>query len=217
MKNRVKTGTMRLVLDRYGLSMPLSPETRERMSDDYRNIYDKIMKKTPGVTVFTAVTAWMFFLLKKTGIPVSIAKFATAAVLAVSIGAGIYVSRNKPVPLTAPDVPEVKYTVMIRPFSSRSLDQKAGIACAEFLRQSLDDKYGKGYSRISSGTGMGDSQWTVFGTVETVKDSTVMIMKVIDAQTSRTVFMAEEKCGAPDQCGSAAARMAEKFTLFKRR
>ena len=216
MKNREKTGSMSLLFDHYGLSTPLTPEARQRMEKDYDKIYDKVIKKASGTTLFTAVMTWMFFMLKKAGIPVSIAKFATAAVLVSSVGAGMYVSLNKPGVIPIPAVSAAKYTVMIRPFASRSLDEKAGIACADSLRESLDNKYGKGFSKLATGAGMGDTKWTVFGTVETVKGSAVMIVKVIDAKTSRTVFMAEEKCDAPDKCGPAAARMAGKFSFLKK-
>lgn len=213
MKNREKTETMRLVLDHYGLAMPLSPEIQKRMAKDYNHIYNKVVKRTSQMTAFMAVMTWIFFMLKKIGIPVYVAKVAASAVLVVSIGTGSYVAVNKIV--RKPAVPTTKYTVMIRPFVSRSLDKKAGFACAESLRRSLDEKYGQGFSQLASGPGIGETRWTVFGTVEKIKSSTFMIMKLIDSRTSRTVFMAEEKCASPDQCNSAAARMAKKFPSLR--
>lgn len=206
-----------MIADRYGLSTPLSPEARDRMAADYSRMYNEIMKKTAGTAFFTAVAAWIFFLLKKGGIPVTMAKFAAASLLVVSAGTGVYLSMNKPEMATKPVVPAVKYTVMIRPFVSSSLDQKAGAAVADSLRQAIDNKYGEGFAKIAAGTGMGDTRWTVFGTVESVKGTTVVIIKVVDAGTSRTVFMSEEKCAAQDQCGAAAARLAGKLPFKKRK
>lgn len=217
MKNRDNRESMRMIADHYGLSAPLSPEVRERMAGDYGRIYNEIMKKTSGTALFTSVVVWIFFLLKKSGIPVSAAKFAAASLIIASAGTGVYISMHKPDIVMEPPVPAVKYTVMIRPFASSSLDQKAGAAIADSLRDAIDKKYGDGFSKLAAGTGMGDTRWTVFGTVEYVKSSTVIIIKVVDAETSRTVFMSEEKCAAPDQCRAAAARLAGKFSFGKRK
>ena len=213
MSKREKNGSLGGLLGRYGLDAPLSPEIRARMAGDYDLVYRKISEKTVRPALIAALAAWIFFLVKKAGIPVPLAKMTAAAAVTASVCAGAYLAMNAP--MSPSPAQKIAQTVTIRPFVSRSLDAKAGVACAEALRQALDDTYGRGFSRLASGPGMGNSRWAVFGAVEKSAGSAVMIVKIVDARTSRTVFMTEEKCAAQGDCDSAAGRVVKKFAGWK--
>ncbi|HOO72572.1 MAG TPA: hypothetical protein PK926_12490 [Spirochaetota bacterium] len=203
-KNEVRNISQ--LLGRYGLTAPVSAEMQRRMADDYAPLYRRIVKKAPGAALFGSVIAALFFLVKKMAVPVPLVKAAAAVVLSASVGAGVYLAMSPGLhaPVPAPGA-------IIRPFASSSLDEKTAVELSRGLARSLDRRFGPGYSSLATGPGIAGAGLAVFGTAEAMGNGMIVIVKVIDPETSRLLCILEERFTSADERDRAFERMAARF------
>jgi hypothetical protein len=195
------------VLRQYGLATPLGEDVQRRIARDYSAIYTKIAASSARAGILAGVIAALYFLVKKAALPVPLVKATAVLTLIVSIGAGIYFvsSSSGAGPVYAEPV------VVVRPLSSRTFGAEAGVSLARQLGSALDRRFGAGFSLLASGPEILSAPWALFGTVETIDGSIVIIVKIVDSESSRVKAIAEERCPSLNEAGPALERIAEMF------
>ena len=205
--------SLHLLLRHYGLSYPVEQNVQARMARDYDRIYKKVLKRTSRITFVAGIIAGIYFLIKKTALPVSFVKIGTAVLLSTAIGTGVYLSMKPPVDTA----PVLDPSVIIRPFTTSSLDQKTGLLVARKLSESLNKISGEGYTGITTKTAIGGAPWSIFGTVEKINGKIIIIAKIIDTKTSRLLLIIEEECGSLEDVDKAINAIARQMPLLKKK
>ena len=170
-----------------------------------------MVEKTSRYTLISAIITGLYFLVKKTGIPLTFVKITAALAISIPVVTVIYIGASGS---KTPAVP-LSYTVTIKPFTSSSLGRETGRLVATRIHEKLNRLHNASYSRIAENTIIKGTPWALFGSIEKPDESIHIFIKIINARTSQMIFITEEQISSLSDLDRAVDRICRRLPPLK--
>jgi len=206
-----KKQEMQRLLDHYNLAMPITDDMLEHIARRMGPIYSSVVKKTSRYALISAIITGLFFLVKKTGIPLTFVKIAAALAISIPVATVLYFSASWGKTPAAP----LSYTVTIKPFTSSSLGRETGRLVTDRIHEKLNRLHNASYSRIAEETIIKGTPWALIGSIEKPDSSIHIFIKIINARTSQIIFITEEQVSSLSELDRAVDRICRRLPPLK--